>query len=233
MEATARVPGRRLLAVILGWGAATAAVYGLIVLLARLVARAFVRSHLGDFSASFVLAAYLLLFAALWLGFGGWRGLARTLGFRYTSWVYLLLAPVFWLATVLIGAIVAVPFQRWLGPPQSNAVPLIKTAVDPYATVVLVFTVVLLAPACEEMLFRGALFGWLRGRAPVGIAAFVSAALFAAAHRFPPALIVLFVFGLSAALVYQRTGSTLNTFAMHAIQNGVAIAAVYSGLVRG
>src|SRR5205807_5765800 len=82
-----QVPGRRLLAVILAWALATAGVYGLIVLLARVVARAFVRSHEGDFSASFLLAAYLLLLGALWAGFGGRAGLARTLGFRYTSWL--------------------------------------------------------------------------------------------------------------------------------------------------
>ncbi len=227
------VPGRRLLSVVLAWAASAGAVYGLIVLLGRTVARRFVHAHAGDFSASFLLAAYLLLFAALWIGFGGPRGLARTLGFRYTSAVHLLLAPVLWLATVLVGGIVSVPFERWLGAPKSNAVPLVKAAGDPYAAAVIVLTVVVVAPVCEELFFRGGVFGWLRGRLPVGAAAVLSAALFGGAHLFPPALVVLFVFGLSAALVYQRTGSTLNTFVMHACQNAVAIAAVYSGVVRG
>ena len=227
-----QVSGRRLLAVVIGWAAAAALVYGTIVLLARVVAPHFVRAHIGDFSASFVLAAYLLLFGALWLGFGGPRGLAGRLGFRYTSAVHLLLAPVAWLATVLVGSILAGPFERWLGAPKSNAVPLVKTASDPYATVVLVLTVVLIAPLCEELLFRGAVFGWLRRYLPVVAAAVLSAAVFSAVHRFPPALVVLFVFGVSAALVYQRTGSTLNTFVMHACQNATAIAAVYGGLAR-
>lgn len=226
------VSGRRLLAVVLAWAVASATVYGLIALLARVVAREFVRRHLGDFSAGFVLALYLLLFAALWVGFGGRRGLARTLGFRFTSVTHLLLAPVLWLATVLAGTLLAVPFQRWLGAPKSNAVPLVRSATDPYATAMLVFTVVLLAPLCEELVFRGGVFGWLRRYLPVGLAAALSAALFSGVHRFLPALIVLFVFGLSAALVYQRTGSTLNTFVMHACQNSLAIAAVYAGLVR-
>lgn len=227
------VPGRRLLAVILAWAAAAGALYGGIVLVAHVYARRFVHAHNGDFSASFVLAAYLLLFAALWIGFGGRRGLAATLGFRYTSAAHLLLAPVLWLATVLVGAVAAVPFERWLGAPKSNAVPLVRAAGDPYATAVIVLTVVLIAPVCEELLFRGAIFGWLRRYLPVGVAAALSAALFGGAHLFPPALIVLFVFGFSAALVYQWTGSTLNTFVMHACQNAVAIAAVYSGAVRG
>jgi membrane protease YdiL (CAAX protease family) len=226
------VSGRRLLAVVAAWAVAAATVYAAIVVLARLIARTFVREHAGDFTAGFVLAAYLLLFGALWIGFGGPRGLARALGFRFTSAIHLLLAPVLWLATVLVGTLVAVPFQRWLGPPKSNAVPLVRSVSDPYATAMLVFTVVLLAPLCEELLFRGAVFGWLRNHFPVGVAAVASAALFSAVHRFPPALVVLFVFGFSAALFYQRTGSTLNTFVMHACQNSVAIAAVYAGLVR-
>src|SRR5579872_2472696 len=98
-----QVSGRRLLAVVIGWAAAAALVYGVIVLLARVVAPHFVRAHIGDFSASFVLAAYLLLFGALWFGFGGLRGLAGRLGFRYTSAAHLLLAPVAWLVTVLVG----------------------------------------------------------------------------------------------------------------------------------
>ena len=227
-----RVPGRRLLAVILSWAAAAAAVYGVIALLARVVARRFVHEHAGDFSASFVAAAYALLFAALWIGFGGPRGLARTLGFHYTSAAHLLVAPVVWLVTVLVGSILAVPFHPWLGAPKSNAAPLVKSASDPYATVVLVFTVVVMAPVCEELLFRGGIFGWLRGYLPVGAAAVLSAAAFGGVHLFPPALVVLFVFGISAALLYQRTGSTLNTFVMHACQNALAVAAVYAGLAR-
>ena len=226
------VSGRRLLAVVAAWALAAGAVFGFILLLSRVLAHRFVHEHAGDFDASFLLAIYALLLAALWIGFGGRRGLAATLGFRYTSWVHLLLAPVVWLVTIVVGALLALPFERWLGAPKSNAVPLVQAARDPYATVVIVFTVVLLAPVCEELLFRGALFGWLRRHLPVALAAVLSAAVFAAAHRYAPALVLLFVAGLSTAIVYQRTGSTLNTFVIHATQNLVALAAVYAGAVR-
>jgi CAAX protease family protein len=226
------VPGRRLLAALAGWAVAGAAAYGVLVLLARLLPHRYAHAHAGDFDASFLLALYALLFAALWIAFGGARGLAGTLGFRYTSWAHLLLAPLLWAVTIVVGALLAVPFERWLGAPKSNAVPLVQAARDPYALAVVAFTVVLLGPMCEELLFRGAIFGWLRNRLPVALAAVLSAALFALAHRFPPALVLLFVAGLSMAIVYQRTGSTLNTFVMHMTQNAVALAAVYAGLAR-
>ena len=87
------------------------------------------------------------------------------------------------------------------------------------------------APICEELLFRGALFGWLRRYVPVALAAPVSAVVFSAAHRLPALAIPLFVFGLVAALYYRRTASTLNTMVMHACQNTAAVILVYAGLI--
>jgi membrane protease YdiL (CAAX protease family) len=224
------VPGRALLLAIGGWVLAGGALYGLLQLVGRRLARGFYRSHEGDFAAAFLLLAYLLLFGALWLAFGGGAGLRARLGLRFTSAWHLAAAPGIWLVTVVVGAVVSVPFTRWLGPPQSNAAPLVHESRDPFAAVVLVAAVVVVAPVCEELLFRGAIFGWLRGRVPLVVAAPLSAAVFAGAHAFPPGLVLLFVFGLSAALVYQLTGSTLNSFVMHACQNLTAVLVAYTGI---
>lgn len=222
--------GRRLLAALGGWVLCAGALYGVLALFARVLARAFFRAHANDFSALLVLVAYLILFAALWLAFGGWRALRDQLGFHYTSWVHLVAAPGLWLLTVVVGALVSVPFMRWLGPPKGNAEALVRSVHDPFASAVLIGTVILVAPICEELVFRGGIFGWLRGRVNVGVAAAVSAALFSGAHLLPSGFVLLFVFGLSAALFYQWTGSTLNTFVLHACQNTAAVIAVYSGV---
>jgi membrane protease YdiL (CAAX protease family) len=42
----------------------------------------------------------------------------------------------------------------------------------------------------------------------------------------------LFVFGLGAAWIRERTGSTFNSFAMHATQNTFAVVATYLLLSR-
>jgi len=225
-----KVSGRPLLAAIAGWGAAAGAVYGVLFLASRLGARGFFRAHLIDVSAAFTLVAYALLFGALVVAFG-WRGLRDQLGLRFTRVRHLLLAVPLWLLTALTGVFVALPLERWFGKPQSNTGPLVAAAHDPFAAPVLILSVVVAAPLCEELLFRGGIFGWLRGRVPVAAAAPVSAALFAAAHRLLPLFVLLFVFGLVAALYYRRTGSTLNTMVMHACQNGAAVIAVYAGLV--
>ena len=224
------VSGRRLLAAIGGWAASAAAVYGLLFVASRWGARDFIRAHLMDVSAAFTFVAYALLFGALVVAFGG-RGLRDQLGLRFTRVRHLVLAVPLWLLSAVGAVFVALPFERWLGKPQSNAGPLVAAAHDPFAAPVLIFTVVVAAPLCEELLFRGGIFGWLRGHLPVAAAAPVSAALFAGAHRFLPLFVLLFVFGLTAALYYRRTGSTLNTMVMHACQNGAAVIAVYAGLV--
>lgn len=225
-----RVSGRDLLKALGAWLVVGGGIYGLLILFGRVLARRFYLDHVGDVEALFLLAAYVALFAALWWAFGGWAGLRDRLGFRFTSAGHLLAALPLWLLTVVVGAAVSVPFSRLFGPPQSNASALVRAAHDPVATTLLVAGVVVVAPFCEELLFRGALFGWLRGRIAVVLAAPVSAAIFAAAHVFPPGFVLLFVFGLSAALLYERTGSTLNSFVMHACQNTAAVVALYTGL---
>ena len=68
---------------------------------------------------------------------------------------------------------------------------------------------------------------------PLAAAAAISAAIFAGAHLIPPLFPYLFVFGLVAAVLYERTGSTLNTFLMHATQNTLAVAVTYYGIATG
>ena len=136
------VPGRALLLALGGWVGAGVVLYGLLVLIARRLARPFYLAHPGDFGAAFLLLAYVALFAALWLAFGGATGLRDTLGFRLSSVRDLLTAPLVWIVTVVVGGAVSIPFTRWLGPPQSNASALVSESRDPFAAAVLIYEAV-------------------------------------------------------------------------------------------
>jgi membrane protease YdiL (CAAX protease family) len=183
---------------------------------------------MGDVLAIVLAEAYLLLLATLLAAFGGPRGVRDRLGFRYTGLRNLALAWVAWLFALTAGAAILVILQPLLGPPRSNAEDVLRIARDPLAVAVLVPTATLLAPLTEELLFRGALFGWLRERLPWWAAAVISAAIFAGAHLIPALFPSFFVFGLVAAAVYQYTRSTLNTFVMHASQNTLAVIVAYA-----
>jgi ABC-2 type transport system permease protein len=80
------------------------------------------------------------------------------------------------------------------------------------------------APLFEEFIFRGLIFGGLRRSFAVWPATLASAAVFAIMH---PAIsmVPVFLMGVCAALVYERTRSLLAPMLLHAAYNACAIGA--------
>jgi uncharacterized protein len=229
-----RIGGVRLLLCLAAWPLLGGAVVGGTILGLRLAARAWARAHAADVAAIALLEAYLALLVSLAVCFGGRAGLTERLGFRLRATWHLALAPAGWFAAFVVGTVATLGVaQLTKQQPKSNAVDVLKISFDPLFVALIVPTVALLAPACEELLFRGAIFGWLRGRVPLAAAVAISAALFAGAHLVPPLFPYLFAFGVTAALIYQYTGSTMVTFVMHAGQNTLAVAAAYYAIVTG
>ena len=90
-----------------------------------------------------------------------------------------------------------------------------------------IFDTVILTPICEEIVFRGLLFGTLRRRLPLAPAAVLSAAIFAVAHGYGIlGFAAVFWSGLLWAWAYERTGSLLPSMAAHAADNLMASLAV-------
>ncbi|MGI8856705.1 MAG: CPBP family glutamic-type intramembrane protease [Thermomicrobiales bacterium] len=88
------------------------------------------------------------------------------------------------------------------------------------------------APFVEEIFFRGVLFGWLRTRWGAVPGVSLSAALFSGAHAIPLILASIFVVGLTLALVYEKTKSTIATMALHSLFNTIGVVAVFIDLAR-
>lgn len=82
---------------------------------------------------------------------------------------------------------------------------------------------VVLAPLCEEVLFRGVLFGGLRRRFAFWPAAAISALLFAVVHGDPVRLPALFVTGLLLARVFERTHRLAAPMVAHLTLNLIAV----------
>src|SRR5438046_3702275 len=100
----------------------------------------------------------------------------------------------------------------------------------PVVLVTLVDTVVV-TPVCEELVFRGLLFGALRRRLAPAPAAVVSAGLFALAHGYGVlGFAAIFWSGLLWAWAYERTGSLLPSIASHAADNLMASLSVVLAL---
>lgn len=174
-----------------------------------------------------VAGVYLALVVALLLAFGGPTGLRDRLRFRYTSARDLRLALGVWVLCWIAIALTYVALSPVLGPPQDAMLQLLRFGSDmsrlppagPIALGLILVRACLLAPLAEELLFRGALFGWLRRRFPAAPTIALTAALFAGIHMMPLLLPVTFLFGVAAGWVRERTGSTLPFFAMHVLNN--------------
>jgi len=161
--------------------------------------------------------------------------------------------------SVAVNALTAVVFES-LGLPSENErqEPLLRglgewVSENPALAVpAAFFVVVILVPAVEEFVFRGAVFGGLynlglrllRGRAAGGSgdaphggkeappraryaalagAALVSSVLFAALHFSPVILPALFLLSLALSVLYWRTGSLLPPFFAHATFNAFPV----------
>jgi membrane protease YdiL (CAAX protease family) len=97
----------------------------------------------------------------------------------------------------------------------------------PVLATVILARACLLAPVGEELLFRGALFTWLRQRlsAPWTIA--ITSALFALIHGFPQILPLAFALGVAAGWVRERSGSTIPTIVAHVVNNVLMVGFSY------
>jgi ABC-2 type transport system permease protein len=87
----------------------------------------------------------------------------------------------------------------------------------------LVILAVVAAPAFEETIFRGLVFGGLRRSVRFAYAALASAAIFAVVHP-PIAFPAVFALALSTAAVYERTQLLLAPMVAHAFYNAVILA---------
>ncbi|QDV34134.1 CPBP family intramembrane glutamic endopeptidase [Tautonia plasticadhaerens] len=191
----------------------------------------------------FVLPAILLTIGKATPADLGFRR-GTTLGDAITGVVgALCLVPLVYLvqfAAILIWSPTAHPMQEMLFEVRSLGVIVLALA-----------SAVVLAPAAEELMFRGFLQGWLEARlgrsggagdpstsaadsgparGPRGgglVALILPAAFFAGVHYGQwPAPIPLFVLAVGLGVVYRRTGGLVAPIAMHATFNGLSTMAM-------
>jgi membrane protease YdiL (CAAX protease family) len=86
---------------------------------------------------------------------------------------------------------------------------------------------VIVAPICEEVLFRGYFYPVAKRYMGPGAGAFVTAALFAVSHVNLASLPALLVLALCFIVAYERTGSLLVPISMHAFFNGANLLVLY------
>lgn len=159
------------------------------------------------------------------------QGLAA-LGLRATRPGPAILAAIVGFAVIIsVSVLYSFLLQVFNLPLHTNSDALLQQAkYAPISTLALVAGAVLIAPICEEIFFRGFLFGGLLQRINFWPAALLSAFLFALAHGDIGSFAVLFVFGLVLAIIRWRVGSIWPGIAVHAANNATAAVAIILAL---
>jgi hypothetical protein len=129
-----------------------------------------------------------------------------------------------WLSAEII---VRVPYLQ-LKPQEQEAVQTLEMAVTWFNRVALGAVTILLAPAAEEMLFRGIIYPAVKQAGFPRLALWGSALLFAAFHVNLVTFLPLVVLALALTVIYERTDNLLAPITAHALFNAMNFVILYS-----
>ena len=88
---------------------------------------------------------------------------------------------------------------------------------------VVILMAVIIAPLCEEIIFRGYFYGVAKRYLGTGIAAIFISAVFAVVHLHWPALPGLFIFSIALIIAYEKTRSLTSCILLHASFNALSL----------
>jgi len=144
------------------------------------------------------------------------QGLVRRLGVGMAFYAGLM--PVFFFAAVLSRVVMLI-----IGYPVTiqDVVLIFMEPQSVWTLLALLGLAMIIAPAAEEILFRGILLPLLIKRLGAGPAVILSSALFALIHFHVPSFFPLFVLAAGLALAYIYTGTLWVPIMMHALFNGL------------
>lgn len=122
------------------------------------------------------------------------------------------IAGFFVLSLLTVVGLIAVLIVLQVSGPEASAVRPARSAAE---WIWLLAGAVIIGPLGEEVIHRGMIFGFLRHRHRIVVAALISAAVFALVHMSPTALVTAFPLGLYLCFMYQRLGSIVPGMILH------------------
>jgi membrane protease YdiL (CAAX protease family)/uncharacterized RDD family membrane protein YckC len=152
------------------------------------------------------------------------------LGLHRAPWRWLLAALPFTFAALVLEGITGRLSQSLFPEAPQNQCVDIRSAYEG-ALWLAIIGVAVIAPLVEEIVFRGMVFGWLRGRTPVAWAIVISAALFSLEHiGFLQLTLFLPIFtaGVVLAILYHHARSIWPSFLVHGGFNLIGVLVLFT-----
>ena len=89
--------------------------------------------------------------------------------------------------------------------------------------IIIFFLACIVAPVCEEIIFRGFIYKLLYSRYTIKYAIIINSILFGIIHFDPSAIIPATILGLSLSIIRYKTKSVISTVIMHSLHNIFAL----------
>jgi membrane protease YdiL (CAAX protease family) len=112
-------------------------------------------------------------------------------------------------------------------PEEQKSVQTLRTADSWSSRLLLGLATILVAPAAEEVLFRGVLYPWLKRRWGTTLALLLASAAFAFMHLNLVTFLPLFVLALILTFLYEWTNNLLAAITAHSLFNALNFAVLY------
>ncbi len=234
-QATAQpVAGRRVLLALGLWLAGSVILVGITLVVAMSLAPAWA-SNANESATVIVAEVYAMLIAALYAAFGGRTGISNSLRLHAVP----ARAYVTAFAVAVSVIVVADLAYIWAGFGDTVRAAYVRVGTDggrlgeigPITTLLGLVRACVLAPIVEELLLRGAIYGWSRRRLPAWPAIILNGIVLGSAEGAIGGVSVLIpraIFNyLALNWIRERTGSTLPGIALHIAHNTIVVIAVY------
>lgn len=151
------------------------------------------------------------------------------LGLSWKQWpLVIAIAPVtvvmMWAIFAGLQAVGWMDLLERLGVEQvQDTVVIFQEEKDMAVLVLMAIAAMIVAPVCEEVVFRGYLYPVAKKYAGPWVAGIATALIFSAVHGSMSALLPLFIFGMVLVLLYELTGSIWAPMAVHCLFNSATV----------
>lgn len=104
---------------------------------------------------------------------------------------------------------------------------LVQNGGSPLEMGLMALLIVVVAPICEEIVYRGFLFRYLNKRVSMSLAIAISSCIFALMHLNLYSFLPLFILGSGLCIVYKLSGNIVSSITIHVLFNLVNLIMIY------